>query len=342
MSNLFNHIEAIWDNLKEGKAKTCAHFRIDRQHIDNGHQLGPLFKKEQHYLQVIINEMFLAKERQWYKSYDPMAIVATSFVYDKGLLESLPVVVGPDMLKAKAYKQEVPTGMIFQNTEVTGLYPYQGGPLGLTVILSQLGRENNADKLLQLVESISSAIDPSAAFSTSLKVTRTVMSSIETLLGLQQTIPVAGYHITINPDIGQVLEPTYFVLINIDAQQIDCHKFWVHDSQLYYGNDLITSQPYRDHDFILFSIAQANTRSDVRTLSFFPLWQKTRDLAQQPGQHYWKDAKAQLNTLKREIYYSPDLTKSDAERLFKDYTAELVRLHHETEWESTLAPTQLF
>jgi hypothetical protein len=339
MSNLFNRIEAIWDDLREGKTKTRAHFRIDRQHVDKGQQLGPRFKKGQHYLQVIINEMFLANERQWYKSYDPMAIVVTSFVYDKGQSESLPLVVGPNMLKD--YRHEVPTGMIFQNTPVTGLHPYRGGSLGLTIILSRLARENNADKLLQIVESISSTIDLSAAFFNSLKITRTVMSSIEILLSLQQTIPIAGYRTIINPDIGDPLEPTYFVLINADAQQIDPHKFWVHNSQLYSGNDLTTAQPYYEQDFILFSIGQANTRTDIDTLSFFPLWEKTRDLAQQPDPHYWQEAKAQYNTLKRQIRYSPDLIKADAERLVLDYLVELKRLRDEAELESVLAPTQL-
>ena len=204
MSNLFNRIEALWDNLKEGKAKTRAHFLIDRKHVDIGDRLGPRFKKEQHYLQVIINEIFLANERLWYKDYDPMAFVATSYIYDKDQLESVPVVVGP--LLKQFQQEEVPAGMIFQNTPVSGFHPYQGGSLSLTVILNRLERKNNADKLLQVIENISGAIDLSASLSIYLKVARTVLSGFEVLLGLQQTVPVAGYRITINPDVGQVLE----------------------------------------------------------------------------------------------------------------------------------------
>ena len=77
MSNFFNFVESIWDNLKAGEAKTQAHFAIKRDHIDNGNQLGPHFEAGQHYLQIIINEMFLANQRQWFVNYDPMAFVAS-------------------------------------------------------------------------------------------------------------------------------------------------------------------------------------------------------------------------------------------------------------------------
>ena len=130
-------------------------------------------------------------------------------------------------------------------------------------------------------------------------------------------------------------------MIDADAQQIDRNSFWVRDSQLYYGSDLASARPYRTNDFVLFSIAQGETRSEVRTLPFYPLWEKTRDLAQQPGPFYKEEAKAQFNTLKRQVRYSPDLTKADAERLVHDYFAELAQLIHETEQESHLAPTQL-
>jgi hypothetical protein len=338
VSWLFNHIEAIWDDLKVGKAKNRAHFTINRDHIDEGDQLGPPFKAKEHYFQSIINEMFLAKERRWFADYDPMAFVASSYMY-RDESETLPLLVGPSMLQQ--FGQEVPLGMIFQNTPVSGLHPYRGGPLTLTIILNGLQRQNNADKLLQVVESISGAINPSTAFSAYLKIAKTVIDGFKTLLGLQQTIPVVGYHTTINPDIGQVFRPAYFVLIDTDAQQVNQDEFWVRDSRLYYGREQSTAQPYRANDFILFSIAQGDKRTDEQALSFYPLWKATQDLAVRPGQHFWNEAKAQFNTLKRELVNSPDLTKSDSQRLINQYLEELIQLHHETELLGQLAPKQL-
>src|SRR5258708_1980863 len=341
MSKFFNVVKSIWANLKAGQAKTQAHFAIGRDHVDNGDQLGPRFEAGQHYLQIIINEMFLASQREWFVNYDPMAFVASSYIYDKQL-ETIPLVVGPAMLSQ--FGQQAPKGMIFQNTPVSQLHPYQGGSLTLVIILNKLERENNADKLLQVVESISSVVDPSKVFSVYLTIAKTVLDGVQTLLGLQQTVPVVGYRIAINPQIGQVLEPTYFVLIDEDARKIQQNRFWVRNDSLHYVNDQGEDELYRDHDFILFSIAQGDRRNDERTLPFYPLWESTKDLAARPiadGDHFWKDAKAQFNTLKRELLNSPDLTAPDSKGLREQYFKELANIREETIKEGKLAPQPL-
>jgi hypothetical protein len=338
MYNFFNRVEALWNGLKAGQAKTRAHFMISRDHIENGAQLGSPFEARQQYFQIVINEMFLANQRQWFVNFDPMAFVASSYIYDKQL-ETLPLVVGPAMLEQ--FGQQVPLGMIFQNTPASGMHPYQGGSLTLVIILNRLQRQNNADKLLNVVESISGAIDPSTAFSVYLKVAKTVVDGVETLLGLQQTVPVLGYRLTINPDIGQIFEPAYCALIDAADQQIERNKFWVRESRLYYGDQLATAQPYRGNDFVLFSIAQGKERNDERTLPFYPLWETTQDFASRPGENFWQEAKAQFNTLKRELLESPDLTQPDSKRLRDTYFEELKKRRQDTIMEGQLVPTQL-
>lgn len=338
MFKFFNIVESIWDNLKAGEAKTRAHFAIGRDHVDNGDQLGPPFEAGQHYFQIIINEMFLANQREWFVNYDPMAFIASSYTYGEQL-ETLPLVVGPAMLDQ--FKQKVPLGMTFHNTPVSGLHPWQGGSLTVTIILNRLQRQNNADKLLGVVESISGAVNPSDSFAVYLRLAKTVVDGVETLLGLEQTVPVLGYHTTINPDIGQILEPTYFALIDADARQIDPSKFWVRNSCLYYVDEQGKIEPYRSHDFILFSIAQGGKRTDERTLSFYPQWKTTQDLAARPGTHFWDEAKAQFNTLKRDLLNSPDLTQPDSKRLREQYLTLLKQRHQETIEEGKLAPQQL-
>src|ERR1700730_4344258 len=98
MSNFFNRIEDLWNNLQVGRVRTRAHFTVSRDHIDDGDQPKSPFQAEQHYFQIIINEMFLANQRQWFVNYDPMAFVASSYIYGNQL-ETLPYVVGPGMLK---------------------------------------------------------------------------------------------------------------------------------------------------------------------------------------------------------------------------------------------------
>lgn len=337
MSSFVERIQDLWNSAKTGRAKTRARFQINRDHVQSHEQLGPPFEKEKYYFQIIINEMFLANSREWWTYYDPMAFIVSSYIYDKKL-ETQPTVVGPDILKQ--FEQEVPFGMIYQDTPVTSLNPYQGGALTLTVIFNKIQRQNNADTLLRVVESVSSVISPTLLSSAYTKMAETVIDGVETILGLSQTQPILGYRISINPDIHQKLEPTYFALIDMDEGDVSPEQFWVRDNRLYYGDQADDAEPYRENDFILFSIAQGDKRTDERTLPFYPIWETAQELAARPELHYWNEAKANFNTLKRRLLNSPDLTKPDSTRLRTEYLQELMTRRSEAVDEGNLSAGQ--
>jgi hypothetical protein len=333
MADFITRVKTIFDAVKAAPAKKRAHFTVPRDHVLNPIPLGPPFKEREHYLQIIINEMFLANGRQWFSTYDPMAFVASSYIYDTALNTS-PFVVGPQLLDQ--FKTPVPEGMIFENVPVSGLHPYQGGTLTLTIILNQLQRQNNAEKMLKIAENVAGSIDPSSAFTTYLKVAGTVVDAVEAIFGLNETTPLMGYHTTINPQVNQLLEPEFMVLLNVDEQKVDPAQYWVKNDRLYSGPTLDNAQPYRGSDFVLLSIAQGIKRSDERLLPFYPLWVTTQDLAAQVGDHYWIEAKSQFNTLKRDLLKSPDLTDLDRDRFQTEYLTKLKNLRLQTATESEL------
>jgi hypothetical protein len=130
---------------------------------------------------------------------------------------------------------------------------------------------------------------------------------------------VVGYRLTINPDIGQPLEPTYMVLIDSDEREIEKSEFLVQESRLHRA-----SQPYRQKDFILLKIAQGDRRTDEQTLPFYPLWETTLEMAtRSANNHFWEETKAHFKTLNRALLNSPDLTEPDYDRLSDEYLAEV-------------------
>lgn len=337
MAGIVDRIQGLWDLAKAGPAKTRLSFPVPRDHVDRGADLGPPFAPEQHYFQIIINEMFLSNERAWHVHYEPMVFAASSYIYDRKV-ETLPMVVGPALLK-QYIGQNIPEGMIYRNTPISGLHPYQGGPLTLTILLNRLQRQNSADKLLQIVESVSSAFIPSTAFTAYLALSGPIVDGIEAILDLPETAPIAGCRIAINPDIRQVLEPTYFVLVDAEDTPAERERFWVQSDRLYYGRDQTTAKPYRAHDFVLFSIAQGDTRTDESTLPFFSLWTSAQDLAAQPNDRDWTQAKAHFNTLHRSLISSPDLTTPDERRLSDKYLREIKEVRERAVMQSQLAPS---
>jgi hypothetical protein len=335
MSDLITTVQGWWDHMKSAQAKTRANFAIDRSHADDGAKLGTIFEAKQHYLQVIVHEMFLATAREWFVEYDPMVVAAASYIYDTKL-ETVPFVAGPSMLKD--FGHETPGGMIFRDTPVSGMNPYQGGAFTLTLVLYKVQRKNNADRLLQLVEGISKSLDPSNTMTAYLKVAGTIVDGVEAILGLKETVPVMGYRVTINPQVGQTMTPDYWVLIDEDsaAQQMKPARFRVRKGRLYYAEAGQDEREYRDRDFVLFRIAQGKKRTDERTLPFFPLWVAARDFAARADDEFWKEAKAHFNTLKRNLLNSPDLTQPDYGRFREDYLTQLKQIRKESVEDSNL------
>ena len=165
------------------------------------------------------------------------------------------------------------------------------------------------------------------------------MDGIETLLNLPETIPVLAYRFTVNPQlIGQIFAPTYIVMIDEDQAKINPQEFWVKDSRLVHGQTEATAKPYQDADFVLLQIAQGEHRNDERTLDFYPLYEKTVDLAAQAStDFYWNEAKAHFNTLKRSMLTNPDLIKDDFNNLSAQYFEDISTLRKQAAKESAMA-----
>lgn len=328
MNDLIKSVQGWWDHAKSAKARTRAHFSIDRGHADDGATLGVPFEAKQHYFQVIVHEMFLAREREWFVNYDPMVVAAASYIYDTNV-ETVPFIAGPSLLKD--FGHEASEGMIFRDTPLSGLNPYQGGAFTLTLVLYKVQRKNNADSLLRVVEGISKSLDPSNTLPAYLKMAGTIVDGVEAILGLKETVPVLGYRVTINPQINQTIAPDYWALIDEDsgAESIDPKRFRVRKSRLYRVNGK-GEEEYRDRDFVLFRIAQGVKRTDERTLPFFPLWTTAKDLAARGDDEFWKEAKSHFNTLKRNLLSSPDLTPADSRRFRTEYLEELKKVRTES------------
>lgn len=335
--DLLSKVVELFDSAKSAPAKDRASFRITKQ------DRVP-FVEYQHYLQILVNDMYLSKEREWWVRYAPVALVATTYLYDNEY-KTAPVVIGPALFQQ--FSKDVGDGTIIRNAPVTGLHPYQGGAVTLTIMFSKVEKQDNSEKVLDVLENfanIASPLTPAIPFSSYLKIADSVMGGMRVLLNLPKTQPILAYRETINPQINQTLEPVYLALIDTPGlNDLEKAKFRVRDGQLYYGESDTSARPYRDNDFILLEIAQGSRRTDERTLAFYPLWQQTRRLGFQSAKQdgLWAEAKSHFNTLKIAINESPDLTKPDIKRLINGYLAEMKEIRQGSAEEQSLHAEEL-
>ncbi|HEY1248441.1 MAG TPA: hypothetical protein VGE97_05600 [Nitrososphaera sp.] len=302
---------------------------IGYDHVQNGEgDRFSNFRANEQYFEVKINEMFLSKSREWYKKYDPMVFAISEFNYGTEL-QIIPFIVGPNLIEKYGKKMDIPLGMIFSDTQVTGLYPYCGGPLSLTVILYGITRENYAQDFLRMVERMTGLFEFTNSLSIYTKIANVVMDGFETIIGLKDTKALIGMRREFSPDSGDAFQPCYFVLIDTPEDEIDINKLWVNRRQLMYGPTIEDAYPFRDADFVLYSISQSIERTDLTRLPFYSLWQRVRKEAMVPRLDAWESAKSNMLALYQEIMTSPDLTKSHASRLIDVYRTEMKQLNQE-------------
>jgi len=324
----------IWNWVRRDPRQSPSNIRIPLEHVDTWESLGVPFQPEEHYFQVRVNEMYLVNQREWFKEYDPLVFVTTEFLY-KDHYELVPFVVGPSMMQN--FGAKVPAGMVFSDTTVTGLHPYRGGALKLAVVLGRFEQANYARKLLGWVEKATKVFDFASALGQYLKVADLVLDGVDGLLGGDGTNTLAGLRKEIDPGADDMIAGGYYALI--DKPGIDRFKLWVREHQLTYGDSMADAKPFREADYLLYSITQTAERTDLAVLPFYPLYQRVIEQAMQATtSDRWKTTKADMVALAQTLRFSPDLTRKQARDLRERFQNEMVQEHDKAVDNAKLGP----
>lgn len=271
------------------------------------------------YFTLRVNELHLAQGRELWATYDPMVIVASSFIHGTERI-TVPFVVGPSLLREHA-AVGVPHGVLIQDTTVAGPYPNRGGPVTIGIVLYRVQRDNYARKLLQVVEGVSAAIGPAADMAVLSKVGGPMIDGLEALFGLGATVPIAGHRIEYDTMMQGGLRSWYAALI--DGADVDPKILLVDRGRLMHAKrDGL--QPVRDVDFVLYSLTGQANREDERTLPFYALYQRAVRDAASGTDDAWKAAKATLAECWQQMAVSPDLTPVQAGALIDGYRTDLL------------------
>jgi hypothetical protein len=324
--------ETIWsmiNSVTSARREMPSPVTILRDHIDDNRNgaLNVKFAKDQNYFQVTINEMYLGRQREWLTKVDPVVYAYAEFVYG-GKSHAVPFLVGPNILKDRGVSDQFLGGLILRNTNVTGVNPYRGGGLVLSVVLCEAKGENLLRPLLRMIENTSRALDFSAATGAYTKVANLVMDGFDQLFGSGLVTPLVGLRDTFGPQMEMPFQPGYFALIA--APDVAREKLWVRDRQLVTGSSLDAAKPYREADFVLYSINSlpGDTRDDYDTLPFNDLWERVKaDASSAKEEPNYASARQQMSTLYQSIMMSPDLTDRQRMSLAGDYVRQMNETH---------------
>jgi hypothetical protein len=332
----FLDFETIWDTINNkilnSRREPPSPVKILRDHIDeneNG-QLNVKFVKDESYFQVVINEMYLRNQRQWLSKIDPIVYVYAEFIYGGDKSHAVPFLAGPNILKQRGVSDQFLGGLILRNTDVVGINPYRGEGLVLSVVLCEAKGDNLLRPLLKVVESTAGALNFSPAIGAYAKVAKVLMDGFDQLFGTGLVTPLVGLRDLFGPRLDMPFQPGYFALI--DAPQVAPETLWVRDRQLVVGPSLKAAEPYRDADFVLYSINSIpdNLRQDYDTLPFNNLWERVKsDASSAKETPNFASALQQMGTLYQTIMLSPDLTDRQKKLLAADYVRQMNEAHED-------------
>ena len=115
----------------------------------------------------------------------------------------------------------------------------------------------------------------------------------------------------------------------IDAPDLKRETFWVRENELHHGENASAAVPYRDADFVLYSVLRApgRKRNDVDQLPFFEMYERVKTEAAGTKPENWENAKVSMSALYQTMVTSPDLTDEQADQLNDEYVARMVRIH---------------
>jgi hypothetical protein len=296
-------------------------------------EVGREIVPNQSYFTVVLNELYLAAGRQLWTTYDPMVLATVDYVYN-GQAAAIPVVIGPGMIK-KSSNQQLPHGLVINDIVVAGPHPYRGGKVTITVLLYRIKHTDHARGLLKFAENVSRAVGVPADINTLQKIGSALIDGVDELLKLKDNEPVAGHMFTIDGNTRRGFRTGYAVLISDNEAQLS--KLQVNAGRLETRNGA-GSSPYREADYVLYSVTERSKRGEVATLPFYPLLDQSIQAALANDDESWKRAKAALLSLYGQMVSSPDLISTEVESLSDEFTRRVLAARERAKAISALSP----
>ena len=326
-----NHIltmglKQFFNNLASTPTVVPQIIRIPNNNTGEEDELKVLFEPEKHYFTVRVNEMYLQSKRKWFQEIEPTVLCITSYIYGGQEIEN-PFIVGRNLLEANM--KETADGMLFKNTRVAGVHPYEGGRMVVSMVLCKSVIKDYLSQSLEFIQNVSGVFSENitSLIGNYMKVAKIVIGGVDKLLDSKELDPLFGFRMEFDRDAEDKFSPGYFVIVK-SQQQYDASKFYLKDKRLFFGNSADTAEPFTQEEYILFSITCSDERSDLTTLPFYNSYQLILDQLKENeiSQDLKDKIKNMLRILNIEMHQSPDLTEPQAKVLIQKYINEVTEL----------------
>lgn len=274
------------------------------------------------YFRLWAVQMFLRRDREWFKSWYPVVQSVTSFRFGSSQsLVDIAQVAGPNHLS-----NVDPThldNVVQLDYTLTPLVPFNGGIVQIEAGLVAM-EVQGSDLLQRFLDVMGNFANLMAVpqLSSALTIAGTVSKGVETLLGVGSKHMALGYQQTFAGAGGggtNTLHATTIALINTTSGTHMQEGLWMKESVLLYGHDIDSAQPLTGVDYLLLRIETRKERDDWNALTSIsePFNKAMTALGQVDvnGNPRVADADIYIQSAAAAALASPDLTTQDRPRV---------------------------
>jgi hypothetical protein len=305
----------LWDMITgwvKRDAKKYIYAPIPVDHVKDAISDGAPLEAGKHYFRIWLSEMYLKREREWFKSWYPAVHSLVRFQFGSQLVE-IPHIAGP--LHLKGVNDANLERAIQLNHNLTTLMPYNGGVVEVAAGLLAMEGKNYLNAAMKVMGDLSGLLVV-PQLSAALAIAAPIANGLQELLsggsgqmdlGLHQSFTGAG------GGGANELRPGYIAIVLADESKYDQKQFWVENDRLRYGVSQEASQPLTGVTHMLFRIESRTERDDWMGLKTIVDARDEAHKAIAEGNAEQADA-----AIKRTLFLVrtlPDLTRADSKRI---------------------------
>jgi len=315
----------IWSLLAEKSLHLVAapmppvtELRFDRTGVACQEVTGQRLLPDAGYFGVSLNEVCLAKGREWWSTYEPLVYCEVTYRFGSERIV-VPKVLGASALKLDVNGKsfELPHGFVTKNIQILPAQPFQGGAVELKFVLYKAKQTDYCKKFLKIIDSLSQNVGFIDSVAVAAKMANVLVDAISSLFDLGDCEPVLGHHIGLNSALDGLREQSIALL----SGSAEGGNFTVFQNQL---ASKIDDAPLR-RDYLLYSLWSTSSPDPGACES--KLRSELLATALKPNEESWVQTKAMLLTYYQELLKSPNLLPKDADRLFEEARDRVVVLH---------------
>ncbi len=258
-------MSSLWNTLTGWIARDSQknlYLPIEHSHVKNPHYSPNPMQAGQHYFRLILAEMSLRRDREWFASWYPAVHSLVTFRFGDQKIE-IPYIAGSLALKDLSVTNL--ERVIQLNHPLTSLVPFNGGDIDIIAGLLAMQGANYLNRFINVLTNFSKLLIVPQLSST-LSVAAPLVQGVEELLGVNNGALHLGFHQLFSKGGGN-LQPGYTAVILAEENKINRNRLWVVDGQLRQGNSLDDNQPFSGYTYMLLKIESQEGRDDWESLS---------------------------------------------------------------------------